>query len=109
MSNPVNIFWQSIATLFIPTGLYAFLKIDKLRKGVLVYLASFGVSIIAEVVSVLLYMTHDNSYNLLIAFYALGIVCISFILPIHYIRKWSIEYNKKIGKENITFSQAVRS
>lgn len=42
MNKPRNILIQCLSTLLLPTGLYAFKRINKLKKGVLVYLSSYG-------------------------------------------------------------------
>ena len=105
----VNILVQCLATLILPTGLYAFKRIDKLKKGILVYGASFGLTILSVIVTGILFVNKDGQTNLVIALYSLGLTAMSFFVPIYYMRNWSIEFNKKIGKENITSSQAVQS
>ncbi len=41
MNKPKNVLVQCLATILIPTGLYAFKRINKLQKGILVYLSSY--------------------------------------------------------------------
>ena len=97
--NKVNVILQCALTLFLPTGLYAFKKIGKLKLGILSYVLSF----VAMYLGILGYMllTWNNSVNMIeqashsVPWMALT----SSLIPIVFIRKWSIEYNKKIKEE----------
>jgi len=99
-------FWQIIATIFLPTGLYAFKRINKLRSGVLIYLGVFGLLVLFGITIVFsLIMTNgQTSYNSageLLAdlwWVTLGWQLISIITPMVCIAYWSKAWNENLIK-----------
>lgn len=97
----VSIFWQCLATLFFPTGLYAFKRINKFRVGLLIYFITIGLTYLAPLGTG--HMWYDFNYDLYLVTYAVfTLVAIAslFIFPILYIRKWSNEWNESVDREN---------
>ena len=92
----VNPLLQTAATIIVPTGLYAFKRINKLRKGIIIYAISYVVSIAMPFMLTII-PSMSNS------FYLTGIVygvLFSFALPMVAIKKWSVDYNKKLESLN---------
>ncbi len=88
----VNTGWQVAATLFIPTGLYAFKRIKKLTYGIILYALTFISSVIIGTVSVVYW--HESEELLL--FGVVLIYTIPIFIPMFFIRKWSEQWNKSI-------------
>ena len=91
MNNPkrVNRLIQCLATIFLPTGLFAFKRINKLRLGILVYVVSIGIGIIGIVFGSLhIKMILDIS-TISVSF--------SYLLPIAVMNKWCKDWNKTIS------------
>ena len=85
----------------IVTPLYAFYRIKKFKKGVLVMVLTFiaiGIDAgITEAINENEFFKLENwqrpvdlSYQ-----YIIGLI-VSILLPMYFVRKWTIEYNEKI-------------
>jgi len=99
----VSVIWQVVACFFLPTGLYCFYRIQKLRKGAILYGFVFGGGILIQVVGAIgLQFIYDNGIlddsriDTLASIIplVLGIVLLLFILS--KMAKWSTEWNKNI-------------
>ena len=88
---PVNIGWQ-IVFMFIPfVWIYAFYRIEKLRRGLgLMFGIFFAVIIIGAIIGVITGVSPTEYVNITILYYA-----ISAGTGIYYMRKWSKEWNAK--------------
>lgn len=108
-TKTVNITAQILATLFIPTGIYAFWRIGKQNKGSLIYiltgifsLFSIGISYLYSPIvyywdGPLGYISRyssDSASHSFLLFFAVMTSIISILLPMYFINKWSKEYNK---------------
>ena len=95
MINPKE---QMILSTFIPTGLYGFKKIKKLQLGIITYFSSFVVPVIILSIYIAVngWIHGDiNKIDLgLIKTISLPVLILGYIIPIFFIRKWTIEYNK---------------
>ena len=93
--SPVNVKVQCLATLFIPTGIYAFKRINKIRMGIMIY----GLTFASWIAQNLLIPFNNSSMGLygLVSLLNLGL---GIILPMIFIYNWSIEFNKKKKKES---------
>ena len=79
---PVSIGWQT-AFMFIPyVWIFAFYRIEKLRMGIVLLLIAFGISLTFQ-------MFLPFPYGFVVA------LAVSIGLPVHFIRKWSREWNNK--------------
>ena len=85
-----NILVQMLATILIPTGLYAFYRIDKLRMGMVMYGISFAIAVASSMLE--LFSDGDIIYMTFSAIFAV----LSLIVPMLFIREWTIQYNNKI-------------
>ena len=85
----VNVLVQVMATIFIPTGIYAFWRIGKTRIGIVSYIASFCVGVISGVLS---FISTDN-YHLVISI--IGIF-LSIMLPMGFMVYYTNQYNTKL-------------
>lgn len=98
--KPVNVGVQCLATLFVPTGIYAFKRIKKLRLGLLIYAICYVMYIVATVYPLKNMADSSSNINIdtlgLISFLSVGLTILSFLLPILFIRKWSKEWNSKL-------------
>jgi hypothetical protein len=92
----VSVGWQCIGTILLPTGLYCFKRIKKLRLGILLYVCSYVLSAVA--VLTLTLSVAGNSSDLLYAFGSFLASAASLLLPMYFIRAWSIEWNKNQDK-----------
>ena len=96
----VNIGVQCLATFFVPVGLYAFKRINKLRLGILIYGICYALYLIATVYPLKQLTDVNSNVNMdtigFVSFLSVGLTILSFLLPIIFIRKWSKEYNVKI-------------
>jgi len=81
-----------MATLFIFTGIYAFKRINKLGYGILIYVLSSGVLLIAFIVDII----SPTKYMMIITQI---IYFISYLLPLLAMYKWTNQYNKSINFE----------
>lgn len=102
----VNLGIQSVATLFVPTGLYAFKRIKKLRLGILLYGICYLMYIIATVYPLKQMTDSSSQMNQdtlgMISLLSVGLSIMSFLLPIIFIHKWSKDFNKKIETQITT-------
>ncbi len=78
----VSVAWQMVFTLIPFVWIYAFYRIEKLIFGVL--LAIGTAAVIGSITMVL-----PEPYGVALTW------PISIIIPIYFIRKWSIEWNSK--------------
>ena len=92
----INIKIQALLTLSLPTSIYAFYKIKKLRLGILVLVLSSMLSISS--MTDLIILTHIKSFGLYFIA-SIFIFSFSYILPIIYITKWTKQYNRNLLKE----------
>ena len=92
MKEKVSPFWQCGMALFLPLGIWAFYRINKLRLGLLLYLV---VGIIPNVIYGigLGLSTTQNEANLAYVIYGVSwLVCIGFLL--YGMGKWSEKWNE---------------
>ncbi|MGB6462762.1 MAG: hypothetical protein WBF38_00865 [Nitrosotalea sp.] len=83
------------------TQLYAFYKIKKLKKGVLVELAVIGLILSEYAIDYGVHLilnqgklsSHDQDFRLVED--VMGILVAS-LLPMYFARKWTMEYNEKV-------------
>ena len=100
----VNIKWQCLAVIFIPTGLYAFKRIKKLRFGIIIYIITGIASILSAIIPILYWdavlgdyaKVSINDLGLTYVIISVGQVIFSFVIPIIFIRQWSNEWNQQI-------------
>ena len=85
-----NLIVQILATISIPTGIYAFYRINKLRKGLALYGLSFAIAVLSGVIA--LFSNGDMFHELASFLLALS----TFIIPMVFMREWTIQYNSKI-------------
>lgn len=103
MENKLDVTGQIIlgAIPAVIPQLYAFYKIKKLRKGVLIWLVTTGIIILENIMDMIAHwiiVRHmvpntDPSSQMVEAM--VGIIVAS-LLPMYFVRKWTIEYNEKI-------------
>lgn len=89
----INTKYQTLATLILPTSLYAFYRIKKLKLGILINILSImlGTSSFYNMANLL-----SHGYFGLWFLVAAFINIYSFILPIIFIRKWTVAFNNKV-------------
>lgn len=89
----INTKYQTLATFTLPTSVYAFYRIKKLRLGLLVNLLSIllSVSSFSNMVTLLSH-GYFGFWFLLSGF----ILIYSYVIPIIFIRKWTNSYNNKV-------------
>jgi len=83
--EPVGVNWQSLFVIIPIVNFWAFYRIEKLRLGLVIILA-------IEIPSYLLQMILPFPYGLGVS---IGMVAISIVIPIYFVRKWSREWNAK--------------
>jgi hypothetical protein len=83
--KPVNVNWQTLFCIIPYVWIWAFYRIEKLRMGIVIAVG-------AGLASVALGMLIPFPYGLL------GNLVISIVIPIYFIRKWSIEWNDRVSK-----------
>ena len=91
----VNVKLQCLATLTLPTGLYAFKRINKLTMGIIIY----GITFATWLGQMLLVPTNSIGLFGLLSFMNL---VLGITLPMIFIYNWSKDFNQKIKKENIS-------
>ena len=85
----------------IVTQLYAFYRIKKFKKGVLVILMTLGLIALGTTIDSGIHLAMNknimpsNDSNFKILEYVIGII-ITCLLPMYFARKWTLEYNDKI-------------
>jgi high-affinity Fe2+/Pb2+ permease len=101
--NKVSTFWQCALSLFIPTGLWAFGRINKLRKGILIYVITALMALGGYVGQAFFAYNIENRINeetvrtpLFFILVILGLF--AFLLPVFFMFKWSEDWNEKIEK-----------
>jgi len=92
----VSIGWQVVSTLFLPTGMYAFKRINKLRLGGLIYLITYALWVGPSIGLVLVSSIIEAYVYIIIP---IIVLVVSFVLPMWYMEKWSKEWNKPTLKE----------
>lgn len=103
MEKKIDVIGQMILTAIplIVTPLYAFYRIKKFKKGVLVILLTLVAIVIDSMITATLNESEffmlenwqrpvDLSYQYIIS------LIIEILLPMYFVRKWTIEYNEKI-------------
>ena len=89
----------------IVTPLYAYYRVKKFKKGVLVILLTFAISITSWTIFDAM---NENDFFMLENWerpvdlsyqYATGLI-VDILLPMYFARRWTIEYNEKSGMEN---------
>lgn len=82
----IGIRGQTILALIpsIVTQLIAFYRIKKFNQGALIELGVIGIGIGLQ-------MLFPWPFGFIVA------LAIEMTLPLHYVRKWTVEYNKKLG------------
>jgi hypothetical protein len=86
--KPVSVGWQTLF-IFLPyVWIFAFYRIEKLRMGLVLALIAFGISLAFQIVM-------PFPYGFIIA------LAVSMGFPIHFIRKWSREWNAKFSSGGI--------
>lgn len=98
----VNVKLQCLATLTIPTGLYAFYRINKTKEGNRIYM---GTGIVTFVFIVGTFLMNWNQVtnsqiggDLLSLLFTVGSIAVTpytILFPMIKIRKYSKEYNQK--------------
>lgn len=111
MQKQVNVKVQMLASIFIPSGAYAFCRINKQNKGTILYVTTGILSILGFFTSTMNYQTpyywdgvlgqisrytSDSTTHGLLILFTLSSSLISIIVPMLYIRKWSIDWNNKL-------------
>lgn len=99
--HQVSIGWQVMATIFIPTGLYAFKRINKLRYGGLLYLGTFGFIVLFAIIFLFNITWFAANEIISFSFGMVGIV--SYAIPMIFVAQLSKQYNEKL--ETKTSSQ----
>lgn len=100
-----------MATIFFPTGLYAFKRINKLRYGILIYLGSFVLLFLLAIGFVLNipnintdeFSTSQEVYYMLLdqlGWISLGWQLINITIPMYFIAKWTKLWNESIDRQN---------
>ena len=85
--RPVNVTIQTVL-MFVPlVWIYAFYRIEKLNMGLFLLFVTIAISIVMQ-------LTIPFPYGIILAYVP------SFAIPIYYIRKWSIEWNKQFETGN---------
>jgi hypothetical protein len=92
----VNMKWQTLSVIVPLTFIFACHEIKKTRKGLLIYFPlEIGLSIISGYLAGLFDWPPYSGLAVFIIDYVPYI-----ITGIYFIRKWSIEWNKKIDEQN---------
>lgn len=120
----VSLAWQVMATIFVPTGLYAFRRINKGKFGIVIYVISIGMPFLfglfapSQTLETCNYFNNieyckpsENIFTYTIIILILGIL--SFLMPILFIAKWSREWNEKwnsgIAKNSYSSEQKYKT
>lgn len=108
----INVKLQCLATLTLPSSIYAFYRIKKLKWGLLInminsLLSGMGGSVLIVTVMGLSFgdPVITNKHILTYIFgllYSIIAISASFIIPIFYIRKWTISWNRKLLEPTTT-------
>lgn len=97
----VSVGWQCAAILLVPAGIWAFYRIKKLRYGVLVYLAAFGLKL-GIPLGLAVIFSNSDSYSALNIFDSLSTVGFfaSLGFSMWFMSKWSNRWNESVDREN---------
>lgn len=91
----VNVKIQCLSSIFLPTGIYGFHKIKKLKIGIIIYVISEVIGYVSGIIGgSMFYLSQD--WWTIIAPIALSILVLSFMIPVVFMRKYCLEYNVKI-------------
>ena len=95
--NKISVPWQTAAALSILTGMIAFRRINKFRRGGLIYIFSYALvwGSISLSLSLDLYNLHWVLSIGLIGL-LLGALVATFVMPLWYMEKWTREYNQNL-------------
>jgi len=99
--EPVSVNWQTVF-MFIPiVWIYALIRIEKLRLGLVYFIPlNFGTSILGGVF-IGMPDEGDSALGVLILVsIGLGIIISGIVVMIKLIRKWSREWNESISKNS---------
>ena len=98
MNKKVSEFWQCGMVIIVPLGLWAFYRIKKLRKGVIVYLITgLGIQLgIPLLVSTIVFGStgQDVFTNIVYGLSALFSLIFGIAIAMWYMQKWSQEWNE---------------
>ncbi len=84
---PVNVGWQTLFVILPYIWVIAFYRIEKLRMGILLLLGAVGISIATQMI-----LPYPHGFGLAL----IGTI----LLPIYFIRQWSIEWNAKFSENS---------
>ena len=103
MEKKIDLIGQMILSSIpiIATPLYAFYRIKKFKKGVLVILANVAIDL------VFLTITGDLNWNLksdiiyspTFTVSKAYVLIVDILFPLYFARQWTIEYNEKNGTQ----------
>ncbi len=83
--GPVSVHWQMLFTIIPLVWIYAFYRIERLILGIIFAIIT---GIITYGIQIALPMEFGFAVSWLV----------SILIPIYFIRKWSIEWNQKFEK-----------
>ena len=89
----INTKAQMLFTLSLPTMIYAFYRIKKLRLGILIHILGSLLASSSLVNLITLTSLAQFGVYFIASCFIFGF---SFILPMIYIRKWTISFNNKL-------------
>lgn len=105
MEKKIDVIGQMILAVIpiIVTPLYAFYRIKKFKKGVLVMIVEIAISLSISTVTGDLkwgsYLSLETGpFEITQGFVVASIVDILF--PLYFVRKWTLEYNEKIDSQS---------
>ncbi len=99
----VNIKLQCLATLTLPTGLYAFKRVGKLKQGVIFYSINYFVSFILGGMLVAT-ATQENMYVDILTLVSLIVGVAGIIIPMRLIKQYSVIYNNNLKSKSAILS-----
>ena len=96
IDEKVSITWQTIlaAIPLIVTQLIVFSRIDKLKKAIFILIPVYIFSAIMYPI-LILFPTPSDFRNIPLIIFMLPMILLPSLIPAHFARRWSIEYNKK--------------
>lgn len=90
-----SMFWHTLASLDIPTGLYACKRVNKFRLGCIVYFTTYLAFVFGSwEAAPLIYKGIIG-----ILWYGLGTLSLgvmAIIIPVLFVRRWTKEFNKAL-------------
>lgn len=90
-----SMFWQTVLSLDIPTGIYACKRVNKFRIGLFMYAINYLGLLAASVIFEPL-MFKGMTGMLLYTFGLTSLGVITIIIPVFYVRKWTKEFNQAL-------------